>query len=62
MAIRFSFRRNSGGLSSLEKELSAQLTEDGLPQYEFAEDLLLSNSLLQGIRIATVVDSVTGSQ
>ena len=30
----------SGGITSLEKEVAPKATEDGLPQYEFAEDFL----------------------
>ena len=36
----FSFRRLSGGITSLEKEVAPKATEDGLPQYEFAGDFL----------------------
>jgi len=44
----FSFRRPGGEISSLEKELSAKLTEDGIMQYVFAEVLTLSYCFLLG--------------
>ena len=34
----FSFRRFSGGITSLEKEVAPKATEDGLPQSVFAGD------------------------
>ena len=44
----FLFRRFSGGITFLEKEVAPKATEDGLPQSVFAEDLLLSGCFLPG--------------